>query len=141
MSSLEGKVALVTGAGQGLGRACAGLFAREGARLVIGDINDEKGEETARLIRDGGREAIFVHADVARSDDVQAMVQSAIDTFGGLDCAVNNAMLSIPYKPLAEIDKADWNRALAVNLSGVFRCMKYEIRAMLDRSGGAIVNL
>jgi NAD(P)-dependent dehydrogenase (short-subunit alcohol dehydrogenase family) len=141
MTSLEGQVALVTGAGQGLGRACARLFAREGAKLVIADINDDKGEETAAMICKGGGEAIFIHADVARSQDVQAMVQAAIDRFGGLDCAVNNAMLSVGYGPLHEIDKAAWDRGVAVNLSGVFRCMKYEIKAMLARGGGAIVNI
>lgn len=141
MRSLADKVALVTGAGRGLGRACARIFAREGARVVVAEINAETGEETAQMIRDAGGEAVFVRADVAKSADVRAMVRAAVDAFGGLDCAINNAVLDIRRQPLAEISEDDWNRALAVNLTGVFLCLKYEIRAMLERGGGAIVNI
>jgi len=141
MASLKGKVALVTGAGRGLGRACAQIFAREGAKVIVATRTADNGEETVRLIRDAGGEAIFVRTDVAQSADVQRMVSTAVEKFGGLDCAVNNAMQSLGPVPLADIDDEDWNRALSVNFSGVFLCMKYEVRAMLQRGGGAIVNV
>jgi len=141
MAALSGKVALVTGSGRGLGRACARIFAREGARVVVAEIAPETGEETVRLIRAAGGEAVSVRADVSQSADVQGMVQFAVDTYGGLDCAVNNAVRDIGRQPLADISEADWERALAVNFTGVFLCLKYEIRAMLARGGGAIVNI
>jgi len=141
MGLLDSKVALVTGSGRGLGRACAQIFAREGAKVVVVDINGENGEETVSLIKDAGGEAIFVRADVAKSADIQAMVRAAVDTFGGLDCAINNAVLNIGRSPLADISEEDWDRALAVNVTGVFLCMKYEIKAMVERGGGAIVNV
>jgi NAD(P)-dependent dehydrogenase (short-subunit alcohol dehydrogenase family) len=138
---LDNKVALVTGSGQGLGRACAQIFAREGAKVVVVDLNRETGEETVALIRQAGGDATFVSANVSRSADVQAMVQAAIDKFGGLDCAINNAVCNISRHPLADISDEDWERALAVNFTGVFLCMKYEIKAMLQRGSGAIVNV
>lgn len=141
MGSLVGKVALVTGAGRGLGRACAQIFAREGAKVVVAEINPETGEETAGMIRNAGGDAFAIRADIARSEDVQAMVRAAVDRFGGLDCAINNAVLDIRRQPLAEISEDDWDRALAVNITGAFLCMKYEIRAMIERGGGAIVNI
>jgi NAD(P)-dependent dehydrogenase (short-subunit alcohol dehydrogenase family) len=138
---LDNKVALVTGSGQGLGRACAQIFAREGAKVVVVDLNRETGEETVALIRQAGGDATFVSANVSRSADVQAMVQAAIDIFGGLDCAINIAVCNISRHPLADISDEDWERALAVNFTGVFLCMKYEIKAMLQRGSGAIVNV
>jgi NAD(P)-dependent dehydrogenase (short-subunit alcohol dehydrogenase family) len=141
MGTLDNKVALVTGSGGGLGRACARIFAREGARVVVVDIQTGLGEETVRLIKDAGGEAIFVAADVSKSSDVQAMVRAAVDTYGGLDCAINNAVRAIPRTSLADVSEEDWDRTIAVNLTGVFLCMKYEIRAMLERGSGAIVNV
>jgi len=141
MKQLEGKVALVTGSGRGLGRACAWIFGREGARVVVVDINSKTGGETVRLIEQAGGEAIFVDADVGDEADIRRMVQTAVDRFGGLDCAVNNAVRSIGRAPLAEIDEDAWQRALDVNVTGMFLCMKYEIKAMLERGGGAIVNI
>jgi NAD(P)-dependent dehydrogenase (short-subunit alcohol dehydrogenase family) len=140
MGALEGKVALVTGAAQGLGRASALIFAREGARVVVVDRNRDGGEETVGLINDGGGQATFVAADVSRSPDVQAMVQAAVDAYGGLDCAHNNAAISLPSHPLAEVPEEDWQRGIAVDLTSVFLGMKYEVPAMLERGGGAIVN-
>ena len=141
MGSLQGKVALVTGSGRGLGRACARTFAREGARVVVVDLDGATGSETVSLIRDAGGEATFVQADVGSSADIQRMVRTAVETFGGLDCAINNAVCGIGRVPLADIGEDDWNRAQAVNITGFFLCMKYEIRAMLERGGGAIVNI
>jgi NAD(P)-dependent dehydrogenase (short-subunit alcohol dehydrogenase family) len=141
MAKLEGRVALVTGSGRGLGRACARIFAREGARVIIADINPDDGEETVKLIKDTGGEARFVLADISRSKDVQRMVRTAVEAYGGLDCAVNNAVLNLGRHALADLSEEDWDRGLAINLTGVFLCMKYEIRAMLERGGGAIVNI
>jgi NAD(P)-dependent dehydrogenase (short-subunit alcohol dehydrogenase family) len=141
MADMHGKVALVTGSGRGLGRACARLFAREGAKVVVVDLNESDGAETVKLIAEGGGEADFVRADVGRSADIRAMVDFARTRFGGLDYAVNNAVCNIGRTPLAEIDEADWDRAIAVNVTGVFLCMKYEVQAMLERGGGAIVNI
>jgi len=139
--TLVDKVALVTGSGRGLGRACARIFAREGAKVVVVDIMPETGEETARLIREAGGDSTFVRADISNTADVQAMVQAALDTYGGLDCAINNAVRDIRRQPLADISESDWERALSVNFTGMFLCMKYEIRAMLARGSGAIVNI
>jgi len=141
MGTLEGKVALVTGAGSGLGRSCANLFAREDARVIVADIRPEGGEETVALIKAAGGDAKFVAADVSKSDQVQAMVRAAVDTYGGLDCAVNNAVHFYGRMPLADIPDEDWQTLAGVNYTGVFLCMKYEIRAMLERGGGSIVNI
>ena len=141
MGTFENKVALVTGAGRGLGRACAQTFAREGAKVVVATRTPENGAETVRIIREAGGEAVFVRTDVSQPDDVQNMVRMALDTFGGLDCAINNAWHDIGFGKLADVSDSDWERALSVNYSGVFLCMKYEIRALLERGGGAIVNI
>jgi NAD(P)-dependent dehydrogenase (short-subunit alcohol dehydrogenase family) len=141
MGALDGKVALVTGSARGLGRAAAQIFAREGARVAVVDLNREGGEETVALIKGAGGEARFFAADISSSSDVQSLMAGVVSAYGGLDCAINNAIVNIGRHPLAEIDEADWNRALAVNLTGVFLCMKYEIRAMLARGSGAIVNV
>jgi len=142
MGSLTGKVALVTGSGRGLGQSCANLLARDGARVVIADINPETGEAAAALIRANGGEASFVRADVSREESVAAMVAHAVETFGGLDLAINNAVSDMGRRtPLAEIELADWERLMSVNFTGVFLCMKHEIRAMQARGGGAVVNI
>ncbi len=141
MGTLDNKVALITGAARGLGRAMAQKFAKEGARVVVVDISRDGGEETVKLIKDAGGDAIFATADVSNMSEVQAMVRTAVDTFGGLDCAVNNAVIDVGPHPVAEIPEEDWNRSMAVNLTGVFLCMKYEISAMLKRGGGSIVNV
>lgn len=141
MGSLDGKVALVTGSGSGLGRACARLFSREGAKVIVADIRPEAGQETVDLIEAAGGEARFVSADVSKPQEVQAMVRAAVETYGGLDCAVNNAVHFYGRTPLAEIPDEDWQALAAVNYTGVFLCMKYEIQAMLGRGGGSIVNI
>jgi len=138
---LEGKVGLVTGAGRGLGRACANLLAREGAKVVVAEIDETTGEETASLIREGGGDAAFVRTDIANPDDVRSMVRFAIETFGALDCAINNAVAFIARTPLAAIADEEWSRLARINIDGTFLCMKYEIEAMLNGGGGAIVNI
>ncbi len=142
MASLVGKVAMITGGGQGLGQACANLLARDGAKVVIADINPATGEAAAELIRASGGEASFVQGDIAREAEVAAMVAHAVETFGGLDCAINSAVLPLGQRvPLDQIETADWERGMAVNFTGVFLGMKYQIRAMQARGGGSIVNI
>jgi len=140
MATLEEKVAVVTGAAGGIGRASARAFAREGARVVVVDIADDLGHETVELIRQGGGEAVYVHADVSRSDEVQAMVAATVSAFGRLDVAHNNAGVAVGGQPLADTPEEDWHRAIDVMLTGVFLCMKYEIPEMLKLGAGAIVN-
>jgi NAD(P)-dependent dehydrogenase (short-subunit alcohol dehydrogenase family) len=139
--ALDGRVALVTGAAAGIGRASSLLFAREGARVVIADIDDEGGKETVALVEAEGGDATFVHADVSAGADVARMVQHAVEHFGGLDCALNNAGMPTGGQPIADYPESEWDRAIAVMLTGVFLGMKYEVPAMLARGGGAIVNV
>lgn len=138
---LKGKVALVTGAGSGIGRATAELFAREGARVVVADIDVPSGEQTVTTINDTGGEAIFIRTDVSQSVDVQALIAQIIETYGRLDCACNNAGLQGDEVPTAECSEENWDYVIAVNLKGVWLCMKYEIIEMLKTGGGAIVNM
>ncbi len=141
MKDLDAKVGLVTGAGRGLGRACSEIAAREGGRVIVADIDSDGGNETVRLVKAAGGEATFVRTDVSQSSDVQAMVRAAIDTYGRLDFAVNNAMIPPPFLPLAELSEVDFDRTMAVNLRGVFLCLKYELQAMLNQGSGSIVNI
>jgi NAD(P)-dependent dehydrogenase (short-subunit alcohol dehydrogenase family) len=142
MSSLDGKVALVTGGASGMGRATSLTFAEAGASVVVADIVVEAGEETAEMIRNRGGGAEFVKTDVSAASDVERAVRNAVDHFGGLDCAVNGAAIEIEDKPLVDTDEAVFDRLVAVNLKSIFLCMKYELRAMIDGGrGGAIVNI
>jgi NAD(P)-dependent dehydrogenase (short-subunit alcohol dehydrogenase family) len=137
---VAGKVALVTGGGSGIGRASALAFAREGAKVVVADVAVEGGEETVRLIQQSGGEAIFGKTDVSRAAEVEALVSRAVQTYGRLDCAHNNA--GIEGAAATTIDYAEdaWERVMAINLKGVWLCMKYEIPHLLKQGGGAIVN-
>ena len=135
---LQGKVAMVTGAGGGIGRASALVFARSGASVLVSDVHDDHGEETAALIREKGGTAVYQRCDVSDPAQVKAMVAAAVDRFGRLDCAFNNA--GINSVTLDEYDDAVWARALSVNLTGVMLCMREAAEVMLKQGGGAIVN-
>ncbi len=138
---LEGKVAIVTGAGSGIGRAVARLYAARGARVVVSDVDVEGGEETVRRAGEAGGEATFTRADVSRAEECEALVRSAVDAYGRLDIACNNAGIGGEQNPTAEYTLDAWQKVIGVNLSGVFFCMKYEIAAMLEGGGGSIVNV
>jgi len=138
--SLEGKVALVTGAGSGIGRAAALAFAREGAKVVVADVVAEGGKETVGLIEQAGGKALFVEGDVSASASAEAMVRTAVEQYGRLDCGFNNAGIEGAQAPTAECTEDNWDRVLSINLKGVWLCMKHEIAHMLAHGGGAIVN-
>jgi len=136
---LYDKVALVTGGAMGIGKTTAQIFAREGARIVVVDIEAGGGEETARLIKAAGGDALFVKCDVTKAMEVKAAIKKTVDTYGRLDCAFNNAGIGIPGTTV-ECSEEDWDRVLDVNLKGVWLCMKYELSQMLIQGGGVIVN-
>lgn len=137
---LEGKVALITGAASGIGRATAVLFGEQGASLVLADVDDHGGEETARLVNAGGADAVHVHCDVADAQQVAAAVATAVERFGRLDCAFNNAAVGGGGDALADYEYELWNQVIAINLTGVFLCMQSELRQMVAQGAGAIVN-
>jgi NAD(P)-dependent dehydrogenase (short-subunit alcohol dehydrogenase family) len=137
---VDGKVALITGGSSGIGRATALIFAREGAKVVVADVMVAGGEETMRLIKAAGGEAIFVKTDVSNPTEVEAMVKKAVETYGRLDCAFNNAGIEGVVKPTVEYGETDWDRVIAINLKGVWLCLKYELQQMLKQGSGAIVN-
>ena len=138
--SYTGKVAFVTGAGTGIGRATALAFAREGANVVVADVSEQDNQETARMIEEAGGRALAVGCDVTRTEDVKAALDETIETCGQLDAAFNNAGVENEVKAMADVTEEEWDRIVAVNLRGVFLCMKHEIPLMLERGGGAIVN-
>ena len=140
MKEFEGKVALVTGGGSGIGRATALAFARDGARVVIGNRNVQRGEETVSMIRAAGGTASFQRTDVLVAADIEALVKHAVSEYGGLDLAFNNAGIEGEPRPLAEQTEANYDAVMDINVKGVWLSMKYEIPRMLDQGGGAIVN-
>ncbi len=137
---MKGKVALITGAAAGIGRATAIAFAQKGARVVVSDVNAAGGKETVDLIEEGGGTAMFLRADVADAESVAALVSGTVDAFGGLDFAFNNAGIEGEAASTTECSGENWDRVIAINLTGVWLCMKHEIPVMLERGGGVIVN-
>src|SRR3954468_15711066 len=138
--SFAGKVAFVTGAASGIGRATAVAFASAGATVVVADVSEQGNRETAGLIEDQGGRVLVVRCDVTSGQDVKAALDQTFDAFGRLDIAFNNAGVEQPVGPAADISEEEWDRILDIDLRGVFLCMKHEIPLMLQRGGGAIVN-
>lgn len=136
----QGKVAFITGGSSGIGRATALAFAREGASVAVASWSEEDNQETVRQIEAAGGRALAVRCDVSRSDDVQQALRQTIDAFGRLDIAFNNAGIEQPVGPLDDITEEDWTRLIAIDLGGVFLCMKYQIPLMQQQGGGVIVN-
>jgi 2,5-dichloro-2,5-cyclohexadiene-1,4-diol dehydrogenase 1 len=136
----DGKVTLVTGGASGLGRAAVLLLAGAGARVAVADLDDRLGAETVALAKQAGGEAEFVRTDVTREADVAALVARVVDRWGRLDGAINNAGISGPGKLIPDYTLDEWNQVLAVNLTGIFLGLKYEIPQMVSQGGGAIVN-
>jgi len=137
---LENKVALVTGAGSGIGKASALAFAKEGAKVGVVDISVEAGEETANTIIEAGGTATFIRADVSKAVEVEEMVNKIVQIYGRLDCAYNNAGVAVSPRLTPDTAEEDWDRVMNVNLKGVWLCMKFEIPHMLKQGKGAIVN-
>ncbi len=137
---LAGRVALVTGGGSGIGAATARRFAEAGAAVVVADIAEAGAAAIAAEITAGGGSAVAIGADVSDGEQVDAMTALAVDTYGGLDLAFNNAGISGTYGPLADLSVEDWQRTIDINLTGVFRCIRAEVPLMLARGGGSIVN-
>ena len=141
MDMVLGKIALVTGAAAGIGRATALKFAEEGAKVMVSDVDEKGGAETVEMIRAAGGEAEFLRADVSVPADVSALVDKTVATFGRLDCACNNAGIEGRIAPLVEQPLDNFERIIAVNLRGTLLCLQAEIAQMLEQGGGAIVNL
>lgn len=137
----EGKVVLITGASRGIGSTTARLFAQEGAQVILASRNSEELAHLAEEIRASGGKAAAIQTDVADSTSVQALIQQTVSTYGRLDIAVNNAGIAGGNKPFAEVAEETFDRVIAVNLKGIFLCMKYELPALVAAGGGAIVNV
>jgi NAD(P)-dependent dehydrogenase (short-subunit alcohol dehydrogenase family) len=141
MSLFDGRVAIVTGGSSGIGQAACRLFAREGAKVVVSDIDETRGRETVQAIQKSKGDATFIRADVSNPRDCQALVDQTLQTYGRLDMAFNNAGIGGEANPVAEYSLEGWQKVIEINLSSVFYCMKYEIPALLKAGGGAIVNM
>lgn len=141
MQAFEGKVTIVTGASSGIGRASAQLYAREGAKVVVSDVDEHGGMGTVDLIREMGGEAAFIRADVSNPEDCKSLVVKTVQQYGRLDYACNNAGIGGEQNLTADYSVEGWQKVISINLSGVFYCMKYEIPEMLRSGGGAIVNM
>jgi NAD(P)-dependent dehydrogenase (short-subunit alcohol dehydrogenase family) len=138
---LSGKSAIITGAASGIGRAAALVFAREGARVIVADVSEDGGRQTVEIVRDKGGEAEFFRCDVSRAADADALVAAAVKTYGRLDCAFNNAGIAGTQRKTADYEEDEWDRIMAINLKGVWLCLRAEIRQLVaQRSPGAIVN-
>lgn len=140
MKNLENKVAIITGAGSGIGRATALLLAKEGAKIVVSDINEENGKSVVNEIEKAGGKGFFVQSDSSTADGHQSLVEATLKKYGGLDIAVNNAGIGGPIAPTGEYPLDGWQKVIDINLSGVFYGLRYQIPAMLKK-GGSIVNV
>ncbi|WP_009629880.1 SDR family oxidoreductase [Synechocystis sp. PCC 7509] len=140
MKILENKVALVTGGTSGIGKATALAFGKAGAKVVFSGRREKEGEDTANLIRQSGAECLFVRSDVSSEAEVKALIQKTVEYYGRLDCAFNNAGIDPPTKPLHEQSVEDFDKLIAINVRGLFLCMKHEIQQMLTQGAGVIVN-
>jgi NAD(P)-dependent dehydrogenase (short-subunit alcohol dehydrogenase family) len=140
MNELKGKVAVVTGGASGIGRTAVELFAREGAAVVAADVTDDAGQQVADDIAAAGGSCTFLHVDISKESDVEAMIQMALSHYGRLDVLFNNAGIEGDQAPTAESTVENWDRVIAINLRGTFLCLKHGIAAMLPRGGGSIVN-
>jgi len=140
MKKLEGKVALVTGGGSGIGLATALTFVREGAKVAIAGRGIERGNRAVQMVKEAGGDAIFIKTDVLKATEVEVLVNRVVQTYGRLDCAFNNAGVGATGARLAKETEEDWERIIDTNLKGVWLCMKYEIPQMLKQGGGVIVN-
>jgi len=141
MSLFDGKVAIVTGGGSGIGQAACHLYAREGAKVVVSDIDEKGGNETCRAIQEMNGEAAFIRADVSNPRDCQSLVEATLEKYERLDIAFNNAGIGGEANLTGEYSIEGWQKVVDINLSGVFYCLRYEIPAMLKTGGGAIVNM
>ncbi len=141
MKTLKGKVAIVTGAASGIGRAVAQAYAQEGAKVVVSDISVGSGEQTVKLINEAGGEAFFIAADTSRADDNERLVKQTVEQYGALHIACNNAGIGGPSAPTGEYPIEGWDKVIAINLSGVFYGCRYQIPAMLQSGGGVIINM
>jgi NAD(P)-dependent dehydrogenase (short-subunit alcohol dehydrogenase family) len=137
---LSGKVAIITGGGAGIGQATAYLFAKEGAKLVIADINDTAGAETLNTIKSTGAEAIFVHTDVSKASDMENLINKTMQTFGKIDILFNNAAIVYKGAPVEEIEESRWDKIFSVNVKGMFLGVKYAVPKMKAAGGGVIIN-
>jgi NAD(P)-dependent dehydrogenase (short-subunit alcohol dehydrogenase family) len=138
---LENRVTVITGAGSGIGRACALAFAQEGARVVVSDIASEGGNETVKMIKQAGGEASFIRCDVAQPKEIEALIRSTVEAYGRLDCAVNNAGIAGVQANTADYPLENWQKVIAINLTAPWLCMKYELAQMVKQGKGAIVNM
>ncbi|ULQ54035.1 SDR family NAD(P)-dependent oxidoreductase [Flavihumibacter fluvii] len=141
MKNLENKVAIITGAGSGIGRAIAILYAAEGAKIVASDIDETGGHETVDQITAKGGNAVFIKADTSKPEDSKKTVDLAVSTYGGLHIAVNNAGIGGPIQFVGEYPIDGWDKVISINLSGVFYGMRYQLPAILSSGGGSIVNM
>lgn len=141
MKTLENKIAIVTGAGSGIGQAIAILYASEGAKVVVSDIDENNGNETVNLIKAKNGEAIFIKADTSNAEECRNLTELTVKKYGGLHIAVNNAGIGGPISPVGEYPIDGWEKVISVNLNGVFYGMRYQIPAMLSSGGGSIVNM
>jgi NAD(P)-dependent dehydrogenase (short-subunit alcohol dehydrogenase family) len=140
MKLLKDKVAIITGAGSGIGKATAELFAKEGAKIIVSDINETNGNSVVEEIRKSGGEGFYIKADSSKAEDNEMLVKQTVEKYGGLDIAVNNAGIGGPLAPTGEYPLEGWEKVIAINLSGVFYGLRYQIPAMM-KNGGSIVNI